>query len=217
MTAPERTVFVVDDDAGTRDSLRTLLAAHHLPTRTYASAEAFLDDDDLEGGCLLLDLNMPGMTGEELQRHLDERGVSMPIIFLSGQADIPVVVRTMRRGAVTFLTKPFDTQELISHVRGALKVGAERRLQRSGEADALARLDRVSPRERDVLDLVLQGDPNKTIAFKLGISNRTVEKHRAKIMQKTGADSLPALTRIVELARRAGSGGTSSSTGALEG
>lgn len=203
MTPSEPTVFVVDDDASVRDSLQTLLAAHHLPTKTFASAEAFLVNPDLNGGCLLLDLSMPGMTGEELQMKLDDRGVSMPIIFLSGQADIPVVVRTMRRGAVMFMTKPFDSQELISHVREALRVGSERQLRRNREADAVDRLGLVSPREQNVLDLLLQGNANKMIAFKLGISDRTVEKHRAKIMQKTGADSLPALTRIVELARRA--------------
>lgn len=192
------TVHVVDDDQAVRDSLGLLLEAEGMRTRTFASAAAFLDAVGPETeGCLVLDVRMPGMSGVELQRELEARGIHLPVVFLTAYADVRMAVGAIRAGAVDVLQKPVHADALLERVREALARDAEER-ERSREVDGSRhRLDRLTAREREVLALVVGGLTNKRIAAELGLSRRTVETHRANIMRKAGADSLPELIRMV--------------------
>lgn len=204
MAPDEQTVFVVDDDDAFRDSLEVLFESVGLEVETFDSAAVFLDRLDPERrGCLVLDVRMPGMSGLELQAQLNERGVHLPTIFITGHGDVPMAVRAMKSGAVDFLTKPFSHQELLDLVQSALKGEAEGREREDERRTILDRLRRLTPREEEVMELVVEGHANKVIAHRLDISQRTVEIHRSQVMKKMEAASLAELVRMVLLARAA--------------
>ncbi|MDP2958922.1 MAG: response regulator [Longimicrobiales bacterium] len=207
MTESRPTVFIVDDDPAVRESMAMLMASAGLSARGFASARDFLDSyDAATPGCLVLDVRMPGTSGIELQEALDGMGATLPIIFLTAYADVPTAVGALRAGAVDFLQKPVDADQLLGRVHEALQLEAGARARRSDTERARHRLDHLTPREREVLHLVLTGLTNKAAAKSLGLSRRTVETHRANIMRKTGATSLPELIHLAA-AGNAGAGG----------
>ena len=197
MTRPA-TVHVVDDDDAVRSSLRLLLKSVGLPTVAHASAHEFLAAWDADQpGCLVLDVRMPGMSGIELQAELNQRGAIIPVIFISGHGDIPMAVEAIQHGAFDFLQKPFRDQDLIDRVQRALASDAEHRQLLQQRETLRQRFDLLTPREQEVLQLVTQGKANKVMAGDLGVSQRTVEIHRARVMEKMGAQSLAQLVRMV--------------------
>jgi two-component system response regulator FixJ len=201
-TRPQRqaTVCIVDDDEAIRESLKLLLFAAGLQSCTYDSADSFLaDPEPPKFDCMLLDVRMPGTDGLELFRLLQQRHVGYPIIFITGHGDIPLAVSAIKRGAFDFLTKPFREGELLEKIRGAIADHQFAKEQMSELQRLQEKMDSCTPRERDVLSLLASGLPNKGIAESLGISPRTVEIHRAHLMEKMEADSLPALIRMVTL------------------
>jgi two-component system, LuxR family, response regulator FixJ len=193
----ERIVYVVDDDEAVRESLAALLQAKSYAVQTFARARDFLDAaPTLRPGCLVADIRMPEMDGLELQQRLTERAFNFPLIVITGHGDVPLAVRAMKVGAVDFIEKPFAAEAILASIETALAQFA-----RSGEGDMLAaaaaaRLALLSPREREVLQGLLAGLPNKSIAYDLAISPRTVEIHRARVMDKMGARSLSELIRM---------------------
>jgi two-component system, LuxR family, response regulator FixJ len=189
-------VYLVDDDDAVRDSLGFLLKSVGLPISRHVSAQEFLAAYTGKPGCLLLDICMPGMSGLELQRHLNSCGVMIPVVFITGRGDIPVAVEAMRQGAFDFLEKPFNDQDLIDRVRHALEEDAENRRRLSETSRIPRHLESLTAREREVLQLVSTGKLNKVIAADLGVSRRTIEVHRARLMEKLGAQSLAQLVRI---------------------
>ncbi len=192
------TVFVVDDDESVRASLRFLLRSAGLESGAFGSASEFLATyDPAQPGCLVLDVRMPGMSGLELQQELNLRGAIIPVIFITGHGDIPMAVAAMRHGAHDFLQKPFRDEDLIERVRRALDKDAKVRAALEEHRVIRARLDSLTPREREVLLLMVRGKPNKIMAHELGVSQRTVEIHRARVMEKSGASSLAELVRMV--------------------
>jgi two-component system response regulator FixJ len=198
------TVFVVDDDAAARGSLRMLLKSLGLQAVAYESGTAFLADFDPEQpGCLLLDVRMPGMSGPELQQQLNARGAIVPVIFITGHGDVAMAVEAMRHGAFDFLQKPFRDQELLDRVQRSLERDAAHRAELARLHEIRDRLDSLTPREREVLALLSRGSPNKVMAHELGISQRTIEIHRARIMEKMHAPSLAHLVRMTSEAPEA--------------
>ena len=195
--SPEQVVFVVDDDAAVRDSLRWLMDSVGLPVVPFDSGEAFLDavTPDREG-CVLLDLRMPGLSGLEVHAQLRERGVELPVIVVSGHGDVPMAVRALKSGVVDFIEKPFKDQELLDCVQQALRRDAKQRLQRMRRDELMTRYLALTPRELDVLRLVVDGQANKMIGTTLGISQKTVETHRARVMEKMAAGSVSELVRM---------------------
>jgi two-component system response regulator FixJ len=194
------TVFIVDDDASIRSSLSLLLETDNLPSACFASADDFLAAcGPNPDGCLILDVRMPGMSGLQLQDELALRQISLPIIFLTGFADIPMTVGAMRKGAVDFIAKPVNGAVLLERVHSALESNRLQRAASAARSQFEARLLKLTPREREVLVLALSGMPNKTISKELAISVRTIEGHRAQIYLKLGVDSL------IELAQQAAS------------
>ena len=197
--AADRLVYVVDDDEAVRESLSALLDARSFTVRTFGLARDFLvAAPTLRPGCLIADIRMPGMDGLELQQQLNERQHNFPLIVITGHGDVPLAVRAMKAGALDFIEKPFAADAIIASVEAALKRIAA---ASSAEADpvavgATARLAQLSPREREVLQGLLAGLPNKSIAYDLAISPRTVEIHRARVMDKMGAKSLSELIRM---------------------
>jgi FixJ family two-component response regulator len=190
----QRTVYVVDDDAALRDALGMLFRTAGLRVELYASAVEFLERArPTLPGCLVLDIRMPGLSGTALQDELRERGSPLPIIFISGHGDIPMAVEAVKKGAFDFIEKPFDDYQLLCQVLNALEHSGERRPQSEAGAERLAQL---SQREREVLGLVLAGKPNRQIAAELFISMKTVEFHRARIMQKLEVRSAAELFRL---------------------
>lgn len=196
-TAP--TVFVVGGDPATRGALGVLFKSVGMKVRAYVSAEEFLASYDPEQvGCLVLEVRMPGIDGFELQEELAAREIDIPIIFLTAYGDVPTAVRAMKQGAVDFMTtKPPPGQALLDAVKGALKRDAESRRHRAKSASVRARLASLTDREREVLDLVLTGKHNKAIAVELGLSHKTIEFHRKKIMRKMLAETVVDLARMV--------------------
>ena len=192
------TVFVIDDDEAVRDSLRLLLKSIGLPVQTRDSAYEFLPTyDPHQPGCLVLDIRMPGMSGLELQQQLNLRGATIPVIFITGHGDIPMAVEAMQHGAFDFLQKPFRDQDLITRVQRALERDATLRAQLQ-QTDQIRRcLNTLTTREREVLGLIAIGKANKIVAADLGISQRTVEIHRARVMEKMEARSLAQLVRMM--------------------
>ena len=195
--ARQTTVFIVDDDNAVRGSLRLLLKSAGLPAVAHASAKEFLDNWHPEQpGCLILDVRMPGMSGIELQSELNRRGAIIPVIFISGHGDIPMAVEAIQHDAFDFLPKPFSDKDLIDRVQRALATDAENRKALVGKDALRNRYDSLTPREQEVLALVTQGKANKVMAGDLGVSQRTVEIHRARVMEKMGANSLAHLVRM---------------------
>ncbi|MCS6946810.1 MAG: response regulator transcription factor [Steroidobacteraceae bacterium] len=200
-TMAERTsmVYVIDDEPPVRRSLQLLLQSVGLPCATYDGARAFLDDltlgDDISG-CIVCDVRMPGMSGLELQNELNLRGVTLPLIFITGHGDVPMAVEAMQHGAFDFLQKPFRDQDLLDRVQKALDKDKRAREERATVAGIRARLASLTPREREVLQLMIQGKANKVMAADLNLSQRTVEIHRARVMDKMGARSLAELVRM---------------------
>lgn len=193
-------VCIVDDDEAIRESLRLLLYAAGLNCCTYESADAFLEDPPPPTfDCMLLDIRMPGVDGLELFRILQKRHVPYPVIFITGHGDIPLAVSAIKQGAYDFLTKPFRDGELLAKIGSAVEYYRSAQAQLFELQQLQSRVDACTPRERDVMRLLAQGLPNKGIAEELGISPRTVEIHRAHLMEKMDADSLPALVRMVTL------------------
>ncbi len=191
------TVFVVDDDRALRSSLAWLLESVAMRVEAHASAEAFLNGyDPARPGCLVLDVRLPGMSGLTLQESLAARDVQLPIIFLTGFAEVRTVVEALKGGAFDFLEKPFSNQQMIERVQQALRFDAERRRKRCEERALAARLALLTQRERDVMRMVTSGKPNKVTADELGLSIKTVEAHRARVMQKLQVQSLPDLVRV---------------------
>jgi FixJ family two-component response regulator len=190
-------VFVVDDDDGMRAALRRRLVLAGFVVEPFASGADFLAGADLaRAGCILLDVSMPGMSGLEVQAALKQRRVALPIIFLTGHADIPSAVTAMREGAVDFIEKPFDDAHLIERVRQAIGHARHLRAQAEERRAVLGRMNTLTPRERQVLDLVALGKTNKEIARLLGASHRTIEIHRSHLMEKMAAATLADLVRM---------------------
>jgi FixJ family two-component response regulator len=197
LTEPKPTVFIVDDDAAVRDSLGLLLRSMGLPVETFESARAFLDAGrDSRQGCLVLDIRMPGMSGLELQQELVTRHSLLPIIFITGHGDVPMAVEAMQAGAVDFIQKPFRDQDLLDRINQALEKDALGRRMLAERAQIRRRLETLTPREREVLAMIVAGKANKVIAGDLNLSQRTVEIHRARVMEKMGAHSLAHLVRM---------------------
>jgi two-component system response regulator FixJ len=199
----ERTVHIIEDDPAVRESLALLLKSDGLSVRLYPSAPEFLDQNPEPKGCVVSDIIMPGMTGLELLEELNNRRILLPTILMTAFADVPQAVKAMKLGAVDFIEKPFDDELIVSLVHSAL---ARRGDWRVGDAEALAareKLGGLSAREKDVLAGLLKGKLNKTIAFELGISVRTVETHRANLMAKAEVASLSELVRMSLLAESA--------------
>ncbi|MGB5163860.1 MAG: response regulator transcription factor [Woeseiaceae bacterium] len=191
------TVFVVDDDPSIRFAMQALMDSVDLEYEIYGSADEFLENvDEQRPGCLVLDIRMPGLGGLELQEELIKRGNAVPIIFITGHGDVPMAVDAMQKGAVDFIQKPFRDQDLLDRVREALSTDEERRAEQQKHAEVADRLERLTNREREVFDLVVTGKPNKVIAYELGVSQRTVEIHRARVMEKMQARSLADLVKM---------------------
>ncbi len=192
------TVFVVDDDEAMRNSLAWLIESEGLRVETFESAQSFLAACyPGRGGCLLLDVRMPGMSGLELQEHLRHRQIRLPVIIITGHGDVPMAVRAMKAGAVDFIEKPFDDETLLATIQRALELDAYQRSQQAGRAEIAARLAQLTPREHEVMLMVTDGMSNKEIANELSVSAKTVEAHRARVMEKMEARSLAELVRMV--------------------
>lgn len=192
------TVYIVDDDSGVRSSLRVLMKSVNLSSLSFASAQEFLAAyRPIQPGCLVLDIRMPGMSGLELQEELNKRGAILPVIFITGHGDVPMAVAAMRQGAFDFMQKPFRDQDLIDRVQKALArdQGSRQALKEHGVIRA--RLSSLTPRERQVLELLVTGKANKAMALDLGLSQRTVEIHRARVMEKMVTNSVAQLVRMV--------------------
>ena len=199
-------VHVVDDDEAVLDSLKFLLESAGFAVRTHASASSFLAAAGEQGdGCVVTDVRMPEMDGLELQRRLARVGNPMPVIVMTGHADVPLAVGAMKSGAVDFLEKPFDDEQLLAAVRNALAASERAHQEHEAVAAAEARLATLTPREREVLDQLVMGKANKVIAYDLGASPRTIEVHRARVMEKMGVRSLPELVRMTLAVQRAAS------------
>jgi FixJ family two-component response regulator len=190
-------VFVVDDDDAVRNSLRLLLKSASLSTTAFASAQEFLAGWTADQpGCLVLDVRMPGMSGLELQEELNRRGAIIPVIFISGHADVPMAVEAIQHGAFDFLQKPFSDQDLIDRIQRALAADADNRRALQQLDELRTRYASLTPREQEVLVLVTDGRANKVMAGDLGLSQRTIEIHRARVMEKMGARSVAQLVRM---------------------
>jgi len=192
------TVFIVDDDQEVRDAIKLLMDSVGLAAETFESAQDFLERFDPRlTGCLVLDIRMKGMSGLDLQDRLAQEEVHPPIIIITGHGDVPMAVRAVKAGAVDFIEKPFNDQLLLDAVHRAIEQDAERRGRASRLADIQARVQRLTPREREIMEMVVAGKRNKVIAIDLSISQSTVEAHRAKVMEKMEAASLSDLMRMM--------------------
>ena len=193
----DSSIFVVDDDESVRDAVGMLLDSVDLECELFASANEFLESVDAgRNGVLVLDIRMPGMSGLELQDRLITQERNLPIVFITGHGDIPMAVEAMRKGAVNFIRKPFRDQELLDCIQEALDLEGQQRIDHAERAAAHQFLESLTPREKEVFELVCQGLANKVIALELDISERTVEIHRGQVMQKSGKRSLAQLVRL---------------------
>lgn len=192
------TVYIVDDDEDLRAALVDLVEGAKLVAKAYASAKDYLADSaKAADGCLVVDIHMPGMSGLELQQKLKQDGAGIPVVVITGRGDVPKAVRALKAGAVDFIEKPFSGELVLNSIRQALEIGKRVREREELAAHALRYLDRLTPREQEVLDHLVAGDSNKAIALRMEISPRTVEVHRARVMEKMQAQSLSHLVRMV--------------------
>jgi len=196
------TVYVIDDDDAVRESLSWLLESVGLQVNTYGDARSFLAhvNSNQSNGCVVTDVRMPGMSGLELQAELTERQIGLPVIIITGHGDVPMAVRAMKSGAYDFIEKPFNDQELLERVQRCLQQQQEQNAHTASRSFVLSKIERLTAREREVLDMVVDGLSSRVIGDKLGISSKTVEVHRAKIMDKMSADSVASLVRMAMLA-----------------
>jgi FixJ family two-component response regulator len=200
----EASVFVIDDDQAVRDSLGLLLKSMGQTARLFDSAQAFLDAyDPVMTGCIVLDIRMPGMSGMELQQRLKGMRCTLPVIFVTGHGDVPMAVEAMHHGAFDFIQKPFRDQELLDRINQALGWDQEHRSEEEHRRGVQERFESLTPREREVMECVVRGLANKVIAMDLDLSQRTVEIHRARVMEKMSARSLADLVRMSLLVSRA--------------
>lgn len=198
MTAPALTLFILDDDDAVRDGLCALFQAEGHVVETFPSALAFLESGaPRRPGCVIADIHMPGMTGLELQAELARQGIPLPMIILTGQGDVPKAVTALKAGAVDFIEKPFAVDVLTRAVAVAMDRSGDSLRQQARAAETRRRREQLSAREREVMTLLVAGHPNKTIAWELGISVRTVENHRARVMEKMGCDNVSALIHLM--------------------
>ena len=197
MAEPQPRVFIVEDDEAVRDSLQMMLESIGRSVVTFANANDFLNQYQPEmAGCIVLDIRMPGMNGMELQRRLNELNSILPIIFVTGHGDVPMAVEAMQQGAVDFVQKPYREQELLDKINRAIELDQENRDLLQEKQGILKRMEALTPREIDVMKLMVEGKANKVIAIDLDISQRTVEIHRARVMEKLKANSLAHLVRM---------------------
>lgn len=197
----KQSVYIVDDDPAMRDSLCLLLQTEDLHAMSFDSADEFLKNlDDVSGGCLLLDVRMPGLSGLELQKLIRQKALNMAVIIMTGYADVPMAVEAMKNGAVDFIEKPFDNSRLINTVHFCLKKCNELQTEQEEQHGAEEKIERLTRRERQVMDMLVAGKQNRVIAEKLGISPRTVEIHRARVMEKLEANSLSDVVRLALMA-----------------
>ena len=195
--AKSPTIFVVDDDDSMRQAVALLLRTVGYNPLVFARPSDFLSKFDPNiHGCLVLDIRMPEMSGLEVQQQLNRSGAILPVIFITGHGDIPMAVQAMKDGAFDFLTKPFRDQDLLDNINNALKQDGENRAAIEKHADLRRRAESLTPREREVLDLVVEGKANKVVAIDLGLSERTIEIHRANVMEKMGARSVAHLVKM---------------------
>ncbi len=198
MDSKNKVVHIVDDDEAVRDSLEMLMKSVGLNVQSYESAIDFLDSVDADtSGCLVLDIRMPLMSGLELQDELISRHSLLPIIFISGHGDIPMAVKAVKKGAIDFISKPFQDQDLLDSVQRALREGDNLRNFQRTKMEVIDNLNKLSPREKQVLNLMVDGVANKVIALELQISQRTVEVHRANVMDKMNVSSLAQLVKSI--------------------
>lgn len=190
-------VIIVDDDEAVRDSMRTMLEAEGFTVRCYATADRVLEEPIPTHACLVTDVRMPGMSGLELQEELNRRKLNLPVIVMTGHADVPLAVKAMKAGAVEFIEKPVMGEILVTAIRSALHLGVQSRAREAEIKAAQEVLQSLTPREREILDMLVKGLANKVVAQRLGISHRTVELHRAHIVQKLNAKNLSAMVRLV--------------------
>ena len=202
MNNPEPTIFVVDDDPSVRKGLGRLLRSMGYQVETFSSAEEFLQNasDCVGPACLVLDVKMPGLDGLDLQKQLEQRDYVMPIVFITGHGDIPMSLKAMKKGAIDFLTKPFDEEDLLKAVQEALKKDVANRSAMNERQSILQRIQLLTPREYEILTYVLTGMLNKQIAYDLNISEKTVKVHRGRVMEKLAVDSVAELVRLAEKA-----------------
>jgi FixJ family two-component response regulator len=199
MSTESATVFVVDDDPSVRKSLTRLILAAGLKVVTFASAQAFLDQSLPSGpGCLVLDVRMPGQSGLDLQAELNARNIRTPVIFITGHGDIAGSVKAMRGGAIDFLTKPFKPKHLLDTIQKAIQKDARRQASHAENTLIQQRVQTLTPREREVLNLVIKGRLNKQIASELGAAERTIKVHRGRVMQKMQVTSVAELVHAIE-------------------
>ncbi|VAW66423.1 Two-component transcriptional response regulator, LuxR family [hydrothermal vent metagenome] len=196
MTEP--TIFIVDDDPAMRDSLRWLLETIGHPVKTFENAQEFLDNFDPQApGCLVLDVRLPGMSGLQLQQKMKADNIALPVIIISGHGDVPMAVKAMQQGALEFHEKPFRDQELLDSIQNALEIDATSRSKNAESAEIQACVNTLTPREKEVMELLILGNPNREVANQCNISVKTVEVHRARIMDKMKANSFPELIHMV--------------------
>ena len=194
------TVFIVDDDQEVRYALQLLMESVGLPSETFSSAQVFLQQFDINrSGCIIVDVRMPGMSGLDLQAHLADEKLHPPIIIITGHGDVPMAVRAVQAGAIDFIEKPFNNQAMLDSVHRAIEKDAQQRGEVSRLLDIESHFNELTPREKEVFQLVVEGKRNKVIAIDMGVSQSTVEAHRAKVMEKMTAATLSDLMRMALL------------------